>query len=132
MIRLDLTDLALPDESFDIVVCLHVLAHIPNDRKAMREMLRVLRPGGVALVMSPVDDGRETTLEEPWVIDPKLRTEAFGDVDFVRAYGPDFVDRLRGAGFDVTVDHPAGRFDEQTRRTYGLWDERIFICRRPS
>jgi SAM-dependent methyltransferase len=130
MIRLDLTDLALPDECFDVVLCVHVLPHIPNDRRAMREMARVLRTGGVALIMAPIDDARETTFEDPWVIDPRVRTEVFGEFDFVRVYGQDFVDRLRGAGFDVTVVRPAEDLDEPTLRTYGLWNERIYVCRR--
>jgi SAM-dependent methyltransferase len=131
MIRLDLTNLALPDESFDNVICVHVLMHIPNDRRAMREMFRVLRPGGVALVMVPIDDARETTAEEPWVIDPKIRNEVYGEWDFVRVYARDFIDRMRGAGFDVTVVHAAESFDEPTRLKYGIWNDRIFICRRP-
>jgi SAM-dependent methyltransferase len=122
MIRLDLTNLALPDECFDVVLCVHVLAHIPNDRQAMAEMVRVLRPGGVALVMSPVDDARETTFEDPWVIDPKERTKLFGEWDFVRVYGRDLIDRLRGAGFDVTVVHPAEKLNELTRRA-GVTDD---------
>jgi SAM-dependent methyltransferase len=130
MIRLDLTDLALPDGCFDVVLCVHVLPHIPNDRKAMHEMARVLRTGGAALIMAPVDDARETTFEDPWVVDPKVRTEVFGEFDFVRVYGRDFYDRLRGAGFDVSVVRPAEKFDEPTLQTYGLWNERIFVCRR--
>src|SRR5207302_2269342 len=67
MVRLDLTRLDLPDCSFDVVICLHVLAHISNDRAAIREMFRVLRPNGVSLIMTPMNDSYEATLEDPTI-----------------------------------------------------------------
>jgi SAM-dependent methyltransferase len=131
MVRLDLTHLDLPDTCFDTVICIHVLAHISNDRKAMREMRRVLRPGGVALVMTPLNDSLEFTHEDPWIIDPVARDRAFGEWDFVRKYGRDFVDRLIQAGFDVDQECPAETMDEDQRKKFGLWNARIFLCRRP-
>jgi SAM-dependent methyltransferase len=131
MVRLDLTALDLPDESFDAVICMHVFAHISNDRKAMREMFRILRPGGVAFVMTPIDEALETTFEDPCVVSPAEKTRVYGDFDYVRTYGRDFIDRLRQAGFDVSIVQAAEKFDEAAFRTHGLWDDRIFVSHRP-
>ncbi len=131
MIRLDLRDLDLPDESFDYVICMHVLAHIANDRKAMREMLRILRPGGVAFIMTPVDDDRAVTFEDPCIIDPREKSKIYGHSDYVRTYGRDFTDRLRESGFDVAVVRPARDLDEATLKTCDLWDDVIYVSRRP-
>jgi SAM-dependent methyltransferase len=130
MIRLDLTNLDLPDECFDVVICVHVLPHISNDRRAMREILRILRPSGVALIMTPLEGNLEITYEDPCIINPRERDKAFGEWDFVRKYGRDFVDRLKQAGFDVEIVQPADKLDEATQKTYGMWNERIYVCRR--
>lgn len=96
----DLTAIAFPDESFDLVYCSHVLEHVPDDRAAMRELRRILRPGGTLLVQVPVR-GRET-YEDFSIVTPEGRLAAFGQHDHVRYYGTDLVDRLRAAGFAVT------------------------------
>jgi SAM-dependent methyltransferase len=131
MVRLDLTSLDLPDQCFDVIICLHVLAHISNDRQAMREIFRVLKPGGVALIMTPMNTGEQSTYEDPTIIAPNDRDKAFGEWDFVRIYGLDFTDRLKEANFDVEVVLPADKLDESSRKTMGVWNDRIFVCRRP-
>jgi SAM-dependent methyltransferase len=130
MVRLDLTRLDLPDMCFDVVICIHVLAHISNDRKALREIWRVLRPGGVALIMTPVDTNSAVTYEDPSIIDHDARDKAFGEWDFVRKYGRDFDERLTEAGFEVAVVRPAENMDDEERKVLGLWNDRIFICKR--
>jgi SAM-dependent methyltransferase len=97
----DITDAPLPDDSFDVIVCSHVLEHVPDDRAAMSEVRRMLAPGGWALMMTPVVV--ERTDEDPSVTDPAERLRRFGQDDHVRRYGWDYVDRLREAGFDVDV-----------------------------
>jgi SAM-dependent methyltransferase len=131
MIKLDLTKLDLPDKCFDLIICLHVLAHISDDRRAMREILRVLRPGGIALLMTPMNTGAQDTYEDPSIIDPDQRDKAYGEWDFVRVYGLDFSDRLKEAGFQIEVVQPADQMAEPDRKAMGLWNDRIFICRRP-
>ena len=130
MIRLDLTNLNLPDECFDVVICVHVLAHISNDRKAMREIFRILRPTGVALIMTPVFSDLEITYEDPCIVNPRERRKKFGAWDFVRKYGPDFVDRLKQAGLDVEIVQPADKLDKAVQRRHGIWNNRIYVCRR--
>lgn len=99
MVRMDIIDIRYPDESFDVIYCSHVLEHVPDDRRAMREFCRVLKKGGWAVVLVPIRVPQ--TIEDPSVVDPSERRRLFGQEDHVRKYGPDFADRLRGAGFDV-------------------------------
>lgn len=99
---LDLTAIDAPDDSFDVILCSHVLEHIPDDRQAMREMRRVLRPGGFAYNVVPVDPNRAVTYEDPSITTEAGRLKAFGQADHVRWYaGPDFEQRLRDSGWTV-------------------------------
>jgi SAM-dependent methyltransferase len=100
-IHFDLTDVPLADDAFDVVVCNHVMEHIPDDRAALREIRRILAPGGWGLLMTPIVV--ESTVEDPSETDPAERLRRFGQADHVRRYGWDYVDRLREAGFEVEV-----------------------------
>ncbi len=96
----DATQLTYADASFDLVIANHVLEHIPDDRKAMREFYRVLKPGGQAIVQIPYSTTLPATLEDPSITDPAQRAQVFGQSDHVRLYGlNDYLERLRGAGF---------------------------------
>jgi SAM-dependent methyltransferase len=95
----DIMDIPVPDESFDIIYCSHVLEHVMDDRQAMREFYRVLKPTGWAVLNVPVTVDK--TFEDPTIVDPKERERLFGQDDHVRRYGPDYVDRLHEAGFHV-------------------------------
>jgi SAM-dependent methyltransferase len=99
MVKMDVTNVQFPDNSFDVVYCSHVLEHIPDDRRAMREFRRVLKPGGWAILLVPITS--EHTFEDPSVVDPAERLRLFGQEDHVRTYGPDYSQRLAEAGFDV-------------------------------
>ena len=103
-VKMDITNIQYPDETFDIVYCSHVLEHVPDDRGAMREMCRVLRRDGWAIMMVPITV--DQTIEDPSITDPAERLRLFGQDDHVRRYGPDFVDRLQEAGFTVTTNRP--------------------------
>jgi hypothetical protein len=96
-VRFDITRLPFADGSFDIVICSHVLEHIPDDRAAMREVARVLKPDGTAHVMVPFH-GDEVTDEDPSVTDERERERRFGQHDHVRYYGRDIAGRLIDAG----------------------------------
>ena len=100
MERMDITDIRHPDCSFDVIYCSHVLEHVLDDRKAMREFHRVLKPEGWAVLNVPINADR--TCEDPSVTDPYERETLFEQHDHVRRYGPDYTDRLAGAGFLVT------------------------------
>jgi SAM-dependent methyltransferase len=101
--RVDVTDMhAYADASVDIVLCSHVLEHVPDDRRAMRELHRILRGDGFGIVMVPLVHGVDETHEDAAVDTPALRWKYFGSDDHVRQYGKrDFVDRLGAAGFTV-------------------------------
>ena len=120
MMSTDLTCSGIRDGSFDLVIASHVLEHIPDDLAAMRELRRVLGPGGVALLAVPMF-GR-TTREDLTVTDPAERQRLYGQHDHVRMYGLDgvFEQRLRAAGFDVTCDQFVRDLDPETKRRYRL------------
>jgi SAM-dependent methyltransferase len=118
-VRVDLADIPFGDGSFDLVICNHVLDEIPDDRRAIAEIHRVLRPGGRFINQTPVEPGRETTLEDP-SLSPEERRRVFHTADDVRIYGRDFLDRLAAPGFDVTVIDYVGDLDEATVSRYAL------------
>lgn len=103
-LKMDITDILFRDDVFDAVLCIHVLEHVEDDRRAMREVFRVLKPGGWAILHSPVDPARDRTLEEPGIVTAEERERLYGQKDHVRAYGCDYKDRLEEAGFRVTLD----------------------------
>jgi SAM-dependent methyltransferase len=99
MVKMDITDIRYPDNSFDVIYCSHVLEHVLDDRKAMREFRRVLKPSGWAVLQVPIN--AEKTFEDPSITDPAERERVFGLRSHVRRYGPDYEERLKEAGFLV-------------------------------
>jgi len=101
MALMDITDMQFPDGSFEAIVCNHVLEHIPEDRKAIAQLYRVLKPGGWASIQAPIKG--EITQEDLSVTQPEARQRFYGQADHVRQYGSDFKFRLQEAGFSVSV-----------------------------
>ncbi len=128
---MDLTDLPLRDGWADLVLCSHVLEHIPDDKQAMAEMLRVLRPGGRAVIMVPVDRHRADTYEDHRIDTPDGRLAAFGHPFHVRVCGRDYGDRLRQAGFAVTEINSA-TLPGFARRRWRINKTPLFDCRKPT
>lgn len=95
--RIDVTDIPFAAATFDLVVCNHVLEHVPDDRRALEEIGRVLKPDGVAVVQVPRAVDLETTYEDPGKRTEAERIEAFGQFDHVRIYGRDYAQRLSAA-----------------------------------
>lgn len=127
MVRMDITDIQYPDNSFDVILCTHVLEHVPDDRQAMRELRRVLKPDGWAVLQVPITS--DHIIEDPGITDPRERERLFGRPDHVRRYGPDYMDRLREEGWHVTPDDYLAQLDAETRDRYGLpGGFRIFLC----
>ncbi|MBX2962590.1 MAG: methyltransferase domain-containing protein [Cyclobacteriaceae bacterium] len=140
----DITQLSFKDQTFDVVFCSHVLEHIPDDRKAMRELMRVLKPAGVAYILVPIMDSYkgktiDKTYEDFSITDPQERESAFGQHDHVRIYGRDFKERLEEAGFVVTIDKfveslstdQAERFALMPKNSFANeTDGWIYCCRR--
>jgi predicted SAM-dependent methyltransferase len=129
---IDITNIAFPENSFDRIICLHVLEHIVEDRKAMTELFRILKPGGWALVQVPTDYTLDSTVEDASVTSPDRRKEMFGQHDHVRICGNDYADRLKNAGFNVDRVDYLKRLDAPLKQKYGLMErEDFFICTKP-
>lgn len=120
MKKMDVTQLELPDKSFDVAFCNHVFEHIPNDIQAMREVRRVLKPGGWAILQTPVDLTRATTDEDPSVTDPQELLRRFGQTDHIRVYGRDLFDRLRETGWNIETPSLASWLSAEEIRRYAL------------
>jgi SAM-dependent methyltransferase len=129
--RMDLLRLAFPNAAFDLIYCSHVLEHVADDRQALREFYRVLKPAGQAILLVPVSDNAET-IDDPSITDPQERERLFGQEDHVRLYGRDFPDRLRDAGFAVQVFgvQDLARPSEAIRLGLGVAAGDIFVCRK--
>jgi SAM-dependent methyltransferase len=112
-IKADICNLPFDDNKFDVILCNHVLEHIPDDTKAIKELYRVLKPNGMAILQIPQDLKRPFTFEDDSITDKKERAKIFGQYDHVRIYGHDYFDKLKGVGFNVdAVDYTSKLSDE--------------------
>lgn len=119
------------NSTFDAIVCNHVLEHVANDRTAMAELYRVLKPGGWASLHVPLTMS-ETTDEDPEVKDPQERLRRFGQEDHLRLYGyPDYLRRLAEAGFKVEVVWWRDFLDEPTARRHAAIEDEAIIGWKP-
>lgn len=108
-----------------------MLEHVPEDRRALAELFRVLQPGGWAILQVPIDSSLEHTLEDP-IDDPAERARRYGQDDHVRLYGRDYPDRLREAGFEVTRDPWVRELPPAVVSDHGLKPMDVFFCRKPA
>ena len=124
-VKADICALPFEDNSYDLILCNHVLEHIPNDLKAMKELYRVLKPRGTAILQVPLEEGRENTFEDDSIIDQQERTRIFGQYDHVRVYGQDYYNRLQKAGFKATPVDYIKEVTEGDIKRFALPSERI-------
>ena len=116
-VKADICKLPFESNSFDVILCNHVLEHILDDTKAMQELFRVMRPGGMGVFQIPQDLSHETTFEDHRITNKKERAKIFGQYDHVRIYGRDYFDKLRSIGFEVNeVDYTATLTDKEIDR----------------
>ena len=116
-VKADICNLPFEDDSYDVILCNHVLEHIPDDTKAMQELYRVLKPGGMGIFQIPQDLNRVTTFEDDSITDKNERAKIFGQYDHVRIYGHDYFDKLRSIGFKVQeIDYTATLTNDETAR----------------
>lgn len=130
-LHFDIQHIPLEDESFDVVICNHIMEHVEDDRLAMREILRIMRKGGWGVILSPVDLQREKTFEDDTITDEAERTRIFGQYDHRRIYGRDYAERLRDAGFEVYECDYANLIPAKEKQLYALTDELLYIVRKP-
>lgn len=129
VIKADLTDIPFDTNSFDIILCNHVLEHIPDDIKAMSELKRVLKINGWGIFQVPIDYTLENTFEDFSITTPEGREKAFGLNNHVRQYGKDYKDRLASVGFKVYEDDYVRKFNSDEIFKYGLTpNELIYYC----
>lgn len=130
MVTMDITDIQYSDESFDMIYCSHVLEHVADDRKAMKEFFRVLKVGGWAVLVVPIK--RKITFEDPSIVCPQERLRIFGQRDHVRLYGADFIDRLCDSGFNVETYRVKDLVNKEDALKMGLSLTKapIFFCRK--
>ena len=121
-VKADITDLPFEENTFDIIFCNHVLEHIPDDTKAMKELYRVMKKGGMGVFQIPQDLNRETTFEDNSITDKKERAKIFGQYDHVRIYGLDYFTKLRSIGFKVEEVNYSQKISSELSRRYRLME----------
>lgn len=128
---IDIQDIPYDNDFFNLIICNHVLEHVPDDKKAMSELYRVIKPvseNGGAIIMVPLDLNMSETLEKEEYNTPELREKYYGQSDHVRLYGADFQNKLEDAGFDVEVfDNNSSVHHNLIKYGFGK-EEMLFYC----
>ena len=119
-VKADICNLPFEDNGYDLILCNHVLEHIPDDTKAMQELYRVLKPGGMGIFQIPQDLSRAKTFSDDTIIDQKERAKIFGQYDHVRVYGRDYFDKLRSIGFTVIEEDYTNKIAPELVEKYCL------------
>jgi SAM-dependent methyltransferase len=128
-VKADILDLPFEDDLFDVVFCNHVLEHIEDDARAMSELFRVMKPGGLGIFQIPQDIHLERTYEDASITSPEEKAKHFGQYDHVRIYGKDYFDRLRKAGFKVEeLDYSANLPPELVKKYCLTKGEILPVC----
>ena len=127
-VKMDIHQIPFEDNSFDVTFCNHVMEHVEDDHQAMRELYRVLRPGGWGIIQIPLFYPLpEKTFEDPSITSPAEREKAFGQNDHVRLYGKDYADRLRKAGFEVQENRYVKSLSPEEVKRFALPEDEIIF-----
>ncbi len=130
--KVDVLNIPFEDNSFDVVICNHVLEHVDDYIVAMKELFRVMRKGGWGVFQVPIDYSLKTSYEDETIIDPKEREKAYGQWDHLRMFGCDYKDKLASVGFNVTEDNYINSFSDDEIKRFGLLKtEFIYLCEKP-
>lgn len=128
-LKFDVQDIPLEDNTYDTIFCNHVLEHVDSDHKAMVELHRVLKPGGMAIMQVPLDPDYDKTDEDTSITDPAERERRFRQYDHVRLYGQDYPQRLEAAGFKVSTFDAQKELPEGWFEKYALPKrEMLYVC----
>ena len=131
-VKMDVQAIPFPDETFDVTFCNHIMEHVENDLTAMRELYRVLKPGGWGIIQSPIDN-ISTTYENPDIVEPAERKIHFGQHDHLRRYGRDYAQRLASCGFKVVEDNFIDTLSPETVKRHALPEgEIIYLVKKTS
>jgi SAM-dependent methyltransferase len=132
-VKLDITDIRFPNEKFDVIYCSHVLEHVVEDKKALKEFNRVLKSDGYAILLVPIQPGLKKTFEDQSVTDPEERLRLFGQEDHVRRYGQDFVERIQKANLALEIIKPADFLSKKEMKLMGIKPtDQIYYCTKNS
>ena len=128
-LRFDVQNIPIEDNTYDTILCNHVLEHVDDDRKAIREFQRILKPGGMAIMQVPLDPDYKVTDEDPTIKDPAERERRFRQYDHVRLYGQDYPVRLKECGFKVTTFNAQEELPDGYFEKYALPKrEMLYVC----
>ena len=130
-IKMDVHNIQFDDNSFDVVICNHVLEHVDDSDKVMREFFRVMKPGGWGIFQVPIDYNNPNTIEDKSITDPRERERLYWQSDHLRLFGRDYGKRLASAGFNVTESNYINEIDPQLVERYALdKNEIIYFCQK--
>lgn len=128
----DLHDIPLDDNKFDVVFCNHVLEHVDDAMQCMKELNRVMKPGGWGVFQVPQDFSLKKTYEDPTITSPEEREKHFWQKDHVRLFGKDYPEWLKKAGFEIDEYIPKKHFSDEEINRYRLMEnEVLYIARKP-
>ncbi|WP_366922999.1 methyltransferase domain-containing protein [Metallumcola ferriviriculae] len=125
--RINITNINYENNHFDFIICNHVLEHIVDDQKAIKELYRVLKPGGKAVLQTPYSAKIKVSYEDETIVAEQNRLEKFGQADHVRIYGLDFFERLKAAGFEVAIIQNSSLFTKEDAFHYGFNEKEDLI-----
>ncbi|HEY8402869.1 MAG TPA: class I SAM-dependent methyltransferase [Cytophagaceae bacterium] len=130
-VKMDVHQIPFDANTFDVAFCNHVMEHVDDDIKAMSEIYRVLKPGGWAIIQSPINTSRQVTFSDPNAITPQQREKVYGQNDHVRDYGKDYKQRLEQGGFNVIEDTFVMELPKERVKRFALpEDEIIYLCKK--
>ena len=128
-IKIDITNIKFENNFFDFIICNHVLEHVKDDKKAMRELFRVLKPDGEAILQVPISKYNQETFEDFSITSPVEREKYFGQKDHVRIYGKNYKEKLENVAFKVYLFDIKTFLSIKKIKKYGLnKDEILYIC----
>lgn len=120
-VKMDIHKMPFDPGSFDVVLCNHVLEHVTDDIQAIKEIARVLKPGGFAILQVPFfAPVPEKTFSDPTITDRTVREKMFGQDDHVRRYGTDYSTRIQQGGLKAIEDDYVNTLPEEQQTRYGL------------
>ena len=130
-VKMDVHNIPFEENTFDVVICNHVLEHVDDADKVMKEFYRVMKPGGWGIFQVPIDYNNSVTIEDRSVTDPRERERLYWQSDHLRLFGRDYGDKLTAAGFKVTESNFINEIDPKLVERYALdKNEIVYYCQK--